>query len=220
MSTKKAPVSSAQLIKQKQEAEARLNSLRQDQVDALEEGRDFPHSNEFVTLNERIAALDKAIARAEEREEKEYQRAAAADQADTLQAQLDKIKAGERLYLDSVKRVGEVMPQIVEALQQIGGLASPMYSAIRAATKEDHVPTFDNTNIEMRLAAQIGRYLAQVSHRGSYGRMHWPFEGDVVGDMVATEAAEISGSVRHAEKIINAQIDQLRRIADGALDAE
>ncbi len=220
MSSKKAPVSSAQLIQQKQEAEARLDSLRQQQVDALEEGRDFPHSSEFVTLNERMAALDKAIARAEAREEEEEKRVAAAADADGLQAKLDKIKDGERVYLDAVKRVAEIMPQVIDALRRIKDIASPMYNSISAATKQGHVPVFDYTNVEMRLARYIGMYLGQVSRAGFYGSMLWPPERDESGEMVAQEFATVTGAVHQAEQLLNQQIAELRRLAAGGADAE
>ncbi len=102
MSTKKAPVSSAQLIRQKQEAEARLDSLRQQQVDALEEGREPAHDSEIGMVNERLAALEKAIARAEVREEEARQRQALIDVRERAETLASQIKEAEAKRLDTL----------------------------------------------------------------------------------------------------------------------
>ncbi|WP_412063759.1 hypothetical protein [Rhizobium sp. SYY.PMSO] len=130
MSTKKAPVSSAQLIEQKQEAEAQLDTLRQQQVDALEEGRDFPHSSEFVTLNERMAALDKAIARAEAREDQERQRQALIDVRERAETLASQIKEAETKRLDTLAAMQATFNKTLDLRRQLIAQGDQIYALL------------------------------------------------------------------------------------------
>lgn len=220
MSVKKAPISSAQLRQQKQEAENRLDSLRQDQVDALEEGRTFEHNSEIVEIIERIAALDKAIARAEAREEETRKRTEAAAQADNLQANADKIAASERAYLEAVQKLEKHLAATRDILVEIKSISGELFSSIARATRESNVPTFDHQNVSQRISREIGLFLSGVGVSGYYGVLQWMPEGDVSGGMVEKEKQYISGATLTAQRRLAAQIDQLRRLADGVSDDE
>ncbi|WP_318855367.1 hypothetical protein RWA01_15810 [Sinorhizobium meliloti] len=112
MPAPKSPISSANLRQQKEEAEARLEALRQDQVDAIEEGRDFQHNNEILVVNERLAALDKAIARAERREAAEEARLERAAQREEVRRQQEALTTAEQTYLDLLANSEAIRPLI------------------------------------------------------------------------------------------------------------
>jgi chromosome segregation ATPase len=220
MSAKRSPVSSAQLIKQKEEAEARLDSLRQKQVDALDEGREPEHDSEIGILNERLTAIDKAIARAEAREEETRKRTEAAAQADNLQANADKIAASERAYLEAVQKLEKHLAPTRDILVEIKSISGELFSSIARATRESNVPTFDHQNVSQRISREIGLFLSGVGVSGYYGVLQWMPEGGEVGGMAEKEKQYISGATLTAQRRLAAQIDQLRRLADGVSDDE
>lgn len=220
MSAKKSPVSSAQLIKQKEEAEARLDSLRQKQVDALDEGREPEHDSEIGILNERLTAIDKAIARAEAREEETRKRTEAAAQADNLQANADKIAASERAYLEAVQKLEKHLAPTRDILIEIKSISGELFSLIARAMRESNVPTFDHQNVSQRISREIGLFLSGVGVSGYYGVLQWMPEGGAAGGMAEKEKQYISGATLTAQRRLAAQIDQLLRLADGVSDDE
>ncbi len=111
MSGKKV-VSSASLIDQKRSAETRLDELRQAQVDALELGEEFEHNNEILLINEHLAALDKAIVRAQRREQRE------ADERATLQA-----RQLASTLIESIRSIEEERLAALDKAQQSFDLA-------------------------------------------------------------------------------------------------
>lgn len=106
-------LSSEDLKQQTAEAQQRLDKLRQEQVEALEEGREFEHNSEILLVSERIDALTKAVSRAETREE---------------EARAQRIRDLERQRLEQIK--GKSQALIEERVVALQEAETAMYQTI------------------------------------------------------------------------------------------
>ncbi|NTF62093.1 hypothetical protein G6L91_11505 [Agrobacterium rhizogenes] len=190
MSVKKAPVSSAQLRQQKREAEYRLDSLRQDQVDALEEGRAFEHNSEIVEIIERIAALDKAIARAEAREDGERARQALVDAREKAESLAIQISEAEVKRLDTVAEmqvaldeVFRIRASIIEQGKTVAALnveaqrlVADQPAAFRRLKHFDYKVSTDSQLVGFQAIDRLNKFMTdaiEIVRRGDLPRQNW-----------------------------------------------
>lgn len=185
MSTPKPPLSSGNLKQQRDEVEARLEALRQEQVDALEQGSDFKHNNEILIINEQLAALDKAIARAIHREAEEDARRARSEQCDAARRQQDVLKEAEKAYLNVLADAERAAAELVSLLQTVDARSSDMYQAGIAARDflrrhdqpADEPNELSGPNLDTRLSGYLSSTLCGLrpkSHSSSrLGGVSW-----------------------------------------------
>lgn len=118
MPAMKSPITSTALRSQQRETKARLEALRQAQVEALEEGRTFEHNNEILVEMEKLAAFEKAIARAEEREELQRNKLARQASRSEAAATIELIKETEAARLTALSGVETAMNSLIDAIAQ------------------------------------------------------------------------------------------------------
>lgn len=218
MTSQKPPISSTVLKRQKVEATARLDDLRQQQVDALEQGEDFQHNSEILLISERIAALDKAIDRAEKREAAEAERLSRAQERDRLLGIKDDWLKTQAEYLDLFTEAEEALTKTAALFRAIDQKAEELYSqgivikGILSARNMlgDEPNEFHTPNVHMRLGgyASSAFYASREgNNRTSIGGLHWDGVRPLSGSWISAETTAIAGSsasrVNRLDRIIN-----------------
>lgn len=231
MPANKSPLSSRQLRDQKTLAETRLDELRQEQVVALEQGQDFKNNNEILFLNEKLAALDKAIARAEERETKEAHRLQLVNTRSRALHLVDEIQRRESDRLEAVAAVEAAVRATVDAIVRYQEQAKRSRESCSAAAAfyntqpEDfrrlkHI-IYSSSDIAVpelggqRLSNRLGDYMASTLSELIDGSN----SGGLYGATVWSRMAPLPHSWADAERIaVNGLVDRnlllnLRHIA-------
>jgi hypothetical protein len=213
----KTTITSAVLIEQKSDAERRLVEVRQQQVDAIESGSDFEHSSEILLLNERIAALDTAISRAEQREAVEEEKAelvrsrARAAEIQTIAetnetdraAALAEAEAHAKGYVDAIRRFADLTEkQRLHLLESISFYSEQpehlqrrgdVYSHKPGQMHLDHMLEFGTQAVSFRIGNYLGAALESTGWR-QIGNVSWRVD--------STDAASLTDS--WAERELNA----------------
>jgi hypothetical protein len=192
----KTTISSAELTRQKSEAERRLGELRQQQVDDIESGAEFEHSSEILLLNERVAALDTAIDRAEQREAVEKEaadlvasRARATEIKSIAEANeneraevLAEAEAHAKAYVEAIRHYADLtekqrlhLVEIIsfynrqpEYLQRLGDV----YRHKQGQMHLDHLGEFGSQAVLLRLGNYLGAALKTTGWR-QIGNVVW-----------------------------------------------
>ncbi|QKK28603.1 hypothetical protein FE844_002990 [Rhizobium indicum] len=241
--SQKTPLSSAALIHQKTEAGQRLLELRQAQADALGRGEDFQKSDEISKISERMAALDTAIAGAEEREAGEAAKAAlvrtrarAAEIKQMLQenedhrtAALSKAEMHLRGFVDAIggaylslteKQRLYILESIdfynhqPEHLQRLGDI----YSHKPGGMHLDHAGELGNHAVFIRLGNYLGAALAAISPR-QIGNVSWDLHNMTdARSWVEQERNAVRGKIE-GETVRNMEFIE-NQLSDEAEDAD
>ncbi|MBN9053124.1 MAG: hypothetical protein J0H80_04960 [Rhizobiales bacterium] len=163
MSEKVSPISSEALKSQKRDAEERLSELRQQQVDAIEQGRELAHDNEIVVVKERIAAFDKAILRALKREADEEARRERAEARDEVMALKSEIETEQAAYLSLFEDAEKAAAEFARTIAAIEAKATDLYRGgvavgnflIRHGIVSSEPNEFSAMNLRSRLSGYI-----------------------------------------------------------------
>jgi hypothetical protein len=201
MSTQKK-LSSDDLKQHKADARERLDELRQAQVEALEEGRDFEHNSEILLVSERIDALTKAVERAEKRED---------------DAREQRIRDLERRRLEQIKSKScAIMEKRVEALVEaetamyrtLGAVrrflkanadlakmmqhAQPIFE--RHAEPSQEFSEFGDGNVHNRLSLYLSSAFESLGlNSNNLGQITWHSNPGISGSWNENETGSISG---------------------------
>lgn len=168
MSQQKTPISSQALKQQRQEADARLANLRQQQVDAIEQGLEFEHNNEILIVSERTAALDKAIERALKRETDEEDRLERAEARDDILKMKSEWQEGVEEHLSLLAQAEAALKEAGRLFAAIEERADGMYRKgsmirnflLRHGRPADEPGNFSLPNLHMRLGEYASHTLS------------------------------------------------------------
>lgn len=228
MSAPKSPISSTNLRQQKEQAEARLEALRQDQVDAIEEGRDFQHNNEILVVNERLAALDKAIARAERREAAEEARLERAAQRQEVRRQQQALTTAEQAYLDLLTETEKTANELVRLLQSVHAQSGELYRAgigardflRRHDQPSDEPNEMSGPNLDDRLSHYLSSTLCGLRPKSNasdrLGQIVWQSVRPMSTSWVEAERRALSGNKNQKLRALDRVYAGLQESSDDA----
>ncbi|YCI03319.1 hypothetical protein M1D34_03560 [Ensifer sp. D2-11] len=213
--------------KQQEEAEARLETLRQDQVDAIEEGRDFQHNNEILIVNERLAALDKAIARAERREAAEEARLQRAAQREEVRRQQEALTTAEQTYLDLLTETEKTASELVRLLQSVHAQSGQLYRVgigardfLRRHDQPSDEPKMSGPNLDDRLSHYLSSTLCGLRPKSNasnrLGQIVWQSVRPMSTSWVEAERRALSGNKNHKLRALDRVFSGLQESSDDA----
>ncbi|RVL05650.1 hypothetical protein [Sinorhizobium meliloti] len=226
MSAKSSPLSSIALKQQKTEAEAQLDALRQQQVEALERGEDFQHDNNIGIVKERIAALDKAIERAQKREADEEARRERADARNEIERLKTDHQADLDEYLALLEEAEKHFAAAGRALTSIERKGAVLYqSAARIATfvRRHGLQTDEPSEFTSNLPTRIGGYVsATLCHTrqgerrvpNMFGNVSWANVQPLPLDWAETERQALRPSLEQKMKSLNTVLGRLQEPED------
>lgn len=203
MSSKVTLVSSDDLKAQKVAAEERLDALRHEQVAALEEGRDFEHNGEILLVSERIDALQKAVERAEKREDEQRElriRQLERQRLEQINSKSNAImeKRVEALLeaetamhqtLGAVRRFLKANADLVKMMQH----AQPIFE--RHSVPSQEFSEFGVGNVHNRLSLYLSSAFESLGlNQNHLGQITWHSNPGVSGSWNENETGSISGA--------------------------
>ncbi|RVG92103.1 hypothetical protein [Sinorhizobium meliloti] len=228
MPAPKSPISSTDLRQQKKGAEARLEALRQEQVDAIEEGSDLPHNNEILVVNERLAALDKAIARAERREAAEEARRERAEQRDEVRRQQEALQTSEQVYLDLLADAEKATGELVRLLRSVDAHSRELYRIgigardflRRHGQPSDEPNELSGPNLSDRLGSYLSSTLCDI-RRGTnapdrLGMVTWQNVAPMNTSWAEAEKRALAGNRNQKLRVLDRVLVALQESPDEA----
>lgn len=170
MSSQKKRLSSQDLKAQKQQAESKLDELRQQQVEALEEGREFEHNSEILLVSERIDALTKAVERADKREQQAREQEIIDLERKRLIQIRDKALSLQEKRVEALADAEVAMASVVESLKRFLGASDDIAATMVKATPilERHnvqfseIQDFSQPNVHARAGSYLSSALADL----------------------------------------------------------
>ena len=204
MSSQKKRLSSQDLKAQKQQAESKLNELRQQQVDALEEGRDFEHNSEILLVSERIDALTKAVDRAEKREQQAREQEIIDLERKRLLQIRDKALTLQEKRVEALDDADAAMASVVEALRRFLTASEDIAATMVKATPilERHnvqfseLQDFSQPNVHARAGSYLSSALADLLPLyNSLGQLVWQSSPPRHSSWSDGETRAVSGSL-------------------------
>ena len=198
-------LSSDDLKRQTAEAEQRLNALRQEQVEALEEGREFEHNSEIMLVSERIDALTKAVTRAERREAEARESRIRDLQRRRLLQLKDKAEQIVESRDDALLQVQAAMRTATDALKtfmKANDELSTMVGHSKPIFEQHGVPCdefsiFHPGNVHQRISSYLSSAFANLDLAHTHvGRVSWESNPGVSGPWTDHEARATSPQFR------------------------
>lgn len=224
MSIKVSPVSSNFLKNQRKEAEQRIDDLRQQQVDALEQGLEFEHNSEILIVSERIAALDRAIARAVQRERAEEERRERTEARADIETMKETLKRDHAEHLDLIAEAEAAATKAAELFKSIEtkGEALRQRAVSVAIFLKSHKIAADEPNeYGPNLSIRLGDYFSSAMCKPRRGENR----PNQMGQVSWQNAQPLDHSWREAEfgrmiGPLNARIKGLDQILAGLQEPE
>lgn len=226
MSEKVSPISSEALKSQKRDAEERLSELRQQQVDAIEQGRELAHDNEIVVVKERIAAFDKAILRALKREADEEARRERAEARDEVVALKSEIEMEQAAYLSLFGEAEKAAAEFARTIAAIEAKATDLYRGgvavgnflARHGIASDEPNEFGAGNLHTRLSGYISSVLcaARNGHNvpNRIGEVIWENVSPANAPWEEAEGRKIGGGASYRLRSLDKVLAGLQEPAD------
>ncbi len=199
-------LSSEDLKQQVTEAQQRLDALRHEQVEALEEGREFEHNSEILLVSERIDALTKAVTRAEKREAearesriRELQRRRLLqlkDKAELIIESRDEALLKVQVAMHAATDALKTFMKANDELATMVGHSKPIFAQHGVPCEEFSI--FAAGNVHQRISSYLSSAFANLEFTHTHvGRVSWESNPGVNGPWTDFErratSAQFSG---------------------------
>jgi hypothetical protein len=204
------------LTDERNEAVARLESLKHDRAQARINGEAFDGDAEIGTLQSTIDGLSEAVDLMQDQLNREEDRKLAGWKADRAKRLGLSIADHAVNYVASVERAAVAMDALVSELSNINACAMSIAAAGREIDGVNDVPAMAVQTIMMRMSERLGRAFSRIqgiTAVGNYGRFSWVPEQGRAENWGVEESREVEAAIEGLLQRLEQEIEKQRALA-------